>query len=146
MSRSRMNGHLSKKEINSLKDKVLAEIERIQNKALGNYQHFDNETGTKDEVDTANNNILKGQQIRFETRELLYLKKLKKTLLLVDTDEYGVCEECGAQITFGRLMARPTSTMCINCKEAEERTEMQWYAGKRSKSLSIQKQFAGNEN
>ena len=92
----------------------------------------------RDEVDSANDDIIKHSELRFTTRETLYLKKLKKTLPIFDTDEYGVCEDCGAEITFQRLMARPTSTMCIGCKEESERDELQSFHGRRSKSLGQQ--------
>lgn len=136
---SRLNNHLTEKELTLLKDKVLAEIERIQNKMNTEFAQFDPSLmGAKDEVDSANDQILAHTQLRFATRETLYLKKLKKTLKMVDSDEYGMCEECGAQITFQRLLARPTSTMCISCKEESERDEQQNVHGRQSKSLGKQ--------
>lgn len=141
---SRLNSHLSKKQLQELKDKVLAEMERIQNKMSSEFAQFDpNLMGAKDEVDSANDQILAHTQLRFATRETLYLKKLKKTLQMVDSEEYGMCEECGAQITFQRLIARPTSTMCISCKEESERDESQNVHGRQSKSLGKQVNLSG---
>ena len=141
---SRLNNHLTKKELTLLKDKVLAEIERIQNKMNTEFAQFDPSLmGAKDEVDSANDQILAHTQLRFATRETLYLKKLKKTLQVVDSEEYGICEECGAQISFQRLLARPTSTMCINCKEESERDEQQNVHGRQSKSLGKQVNLTG---
>lgn len=134
-SQTREDRHLDDDQRRALKDKLLSEIERIQNNNLeAKVQIAQNQAGG-DEVDSANENILKHSELRFATRETLYLKKLKKTLKIVDSDEYGICEDCGAPITFTRLMARPTSTMCIVCKEESERDEFQNFHGRRSKSL-----------
>lgn len=127
---------LTKKELQLLKEKVLGEMERIQNQNHSEFTKFDPSLmGAKDEVDSANDQILAHTQLRFATRETLYLKKLKKTLAMMDTELYGLCEECGSDISFQRLLARPTSTMCIGCKEESERDEQQSIHGRQSKSL-----------
>lgn len=134
-SQTSEKSHLTTQQLKSLKDKLLSEIERIQNKHIeAKVQIAQNQSGG-DEVDSANENILKHSELRFATRETLYLKKLKKTLKIIDTPDYGVCEDCGATIAFTRLMARPTSTMCVVCKEESERDELQNFHARRSKSL-----------
>ncbi len=135
MGSSRMNDHLGKRQLNTLKDKVMAEVERIENKLASERLMTINDNSGRDEVDSANDEILKRTELRFSTRETLYLKKLRKTFALMDSDEYGMCEDCGAQITFTRLNARPTSTLCIGCKEESERDELQNFHGRKSKSL-----------
>jgi DnaK suppressor protein len=133
-----MNSHLTKKQLSLLQDKVQGERERITNKLqLENTikkSAIDLNSG-KDEVDSANDDILRRSELRFASRESLYLKKLMKTLGIMETDEYGLCEDCGHDISYTRLMARPTSTMCISCKEESERDELQSYQGRMSKSL-----------
>ncbi len=136
MSNSRTKRHLTKKQLNELKDKVQAERERIFNKLNFEQPHKMVKTDSgKDEVDSANDDIMRRTELRFATRENLYLKKLVKTLGLMDSDEYGCCDDCGQPISFVRLKARPTSTMCIVCKEESERDELQSYNGRMSKSL-----------
>lgn len=138
MGNSKANVHLKKKELKELKEIVLAERERIQNKL--NFQTPQKSMSAtdngRDEVDSANNDILRHQELRFATRETLYLKKILKTVQLMETPDYGGCEECGLSISFTRLKARPTSTMCITCKEESERDEQKSYHGRISKSLS----------
>jgi len=137
MGSSRTNGHLSKKQLNELKQIVVGERERIENKLNIEKPHMKiAETNSgRDEVDSANDDILRHSELRFATRETLYLKKILKTVAHMETDEYGMCEECGQPIAFTRLKARPTSTMCIGCKEESERGELQSYGGRISKSL-----------
>lgn len=142
-SQKRLNKHLTQKQIDFLKEKILGEIERIQNKSLAQRIQFGDAASSGDEVDSANDNIIKHSELRFATRETLYLKKLKKTLNVVDTEDYGMCEECGSPINFQRLSARPTSNMCISCKEESERDEYQNFHGRQSKSLGSTLNLAG---
>ena len=133
----RLNSHLSDKQINALKDKLMSEAERIRvNFQLKKQEYEANSiTGAKDEVDSANDNILLAADMRFSNRESLYYKKIMKTLSKIETEQYGMCDDCGDPITFTRLMARPTSEMCILCKEESEREENQNFFERRSKSL-----------
>ena len=134
---SRKNSQLTKKQLETLMDKVQGERERITNKlnlegpATKNIEM----NSGKDEVDSANDDILRRSELRFATREGLYLKKLNKTLKLMTAGDYGTCDDCGDSISFTRLKARPTSNMCITCKEESERDELQSYHGRMSKSL-----------
>ena len=138
MGNSRTNVHLTKKQLKELKEIILAERERIQNKL--NFQtprkSMSATDSGRDEVDSANDDIMRHSELRFATRESLYLKKILKTVDLMETPDYGACEECGQGISFTRLKARPTSTMCITCKEESERDEQKSYHGRISKSLS----------
>jgi DnaK suppressor protein len=135
MSNSRMNNHLTTKHLTDLKDKVMAEVERIENKLMTERLMAVNQNSGRDEVDSANDEIIQREELRFATRETFYLKKLRKAMKHMDSDEYGLCDDCGTSISFQRLEARPTSTMCITCKEESERDELQSFHGRQSKSL-----------
>lgn len=136
----RLNSHLTEKQISQLKDKLMGEAERIRNNFQLKKQEYENNslTGAKDEVDSANDNILLAADMRFSNRESLYFKKIMKTLTKVESDAYGMCDDCGDPITFTRLLARPTSEMCILCKEESEREENQNFYERRSKSLGTE--------
>jgi DnaK suppressor protein len=56
-------------------------------------------------------------------RDRKLLTKIRHGLERMQNGEYGVCESCGAPITFGRLMARPVATLCIDCKTEAEQVE-----------------------
>ena len=64
-------------------------------------------------------------ELRTRDRERKLIKKIESTLELIDQDEYGFCEECGVDIGIKRLEARPTATLCIDCKTLEEIKERQ---------------------
>ncbi len=127
---------LTKRQINTLRDMLLAEKERILNSVSEKTKQFGFNAGeTKDSVDEANENILLSHTTRLSNRENLYLKKIYKSLQKVEDGVYGVCEDCDANIGFTRMQARLTSDLCINCKEESEHVEKQSVFGRKSKSL-----------
>lgn len=64
-------------------------------------------------------------ELRNRDRERKLIKKIDDTIKKIDADEYGYCESCGVEIGLNRLEARPTATMCIDCKTLEEIKEKQ---------------------
>jgi DnaK suppressor protein len=88
-----------------------------------------------DPLDEASINIQASQALRFRNRNIFYLKKINKSLGRVLDGTYGHCEECDDDISFERLMARPTAELCILCKEEAELGERNSIFGKKSKSL-----------
>jgi DnaK suppressor protein len=64
-------------------------------------------------------------ELRTRDRERKLIKKIAEMLSRIDHDDYGYCDSCGIEIGVRRLEARPTATMCIDCKtlaEIKERT------------------------
>ena len=53
-------------------------------------------------------------------RALLQLSKLNKAIVLLDSEDYGYCLECGEDIGFARLQIKPESSFCVGCKQAKE--------------------------
>lgn len=135
MASSRMNKHLKKSELKQLKEKLISEVERVQTKLAVQSIPLEVNATSGDEVDSANEELMRRTELRFSARERMYLKKLKKSLIHIEDEDYGMCEDCGADISFTRLKARPTSTMCITCKEESERDEYMSFNGRKSKSL-----------
>jgi len=64
-------------------------------------------------------------ELRARDRERKLIKKIDQTLQLVEDNEYGWCDSCGVEIGIRRLEARPTATMCIDCKTLAEIKEKQ---------------------
>jgi len=64
-------------------------------------------------------------ELRTRDRERKLIKKIEDTLELIERHEYGYCEACGVDIGIRRLEARPTATLCIDCKTLEEIRERQ---------------------
>jgi len=64
-------------------------------------------------------------ELRARDRERKLIKKIDEALMNLDNDEYGYCEACGVEIGVRRLEARPTATLCIDCKTLDEIREKQ---------------------
>lgn len=78
-----------------------------------------------DEVDIVSVEKENQMDFRLKARNAIYLKKVRKSLQKIEDGTFGECEECGAEIAYNRLLARPTADLCIHCKEAEEKEENQ---------------------
>ena len=68
-------------------------------------------------------------ELRARDRERKLIKKIDGTIELIDTDDYGFCEQCGVDIGVKRLEARPTATLCVDCKTLDEIREKQITGG-----------------
>lgn len=88
-----------------------------------------------DEIDQATTDIEQSMQMRLRNRETLYIKKIEEALQRIDDGSFGECEDCGDDIELRRLEARPTATLCVGCKEEQERREILTAAGREYKSL-----------
>ena len=64
-------------------------------------------------------------ELRTRDRERKLIKKINKTIELLQTDDFGYCETCGIEIGLRRLEARPTATQCVDCKALDEIKERQ---------------------
>ncbi|MBP1708685.1 MAG: transcriptional regulator, TraR/DksA family [Deltaproteobacteria bacterium] len=61
--------------------------------------------------------------LRIKDRERKLITKVKEALERIDNGTYGICESCGKPISEKRLIARPVTTECIECKTEEEQKE-----------------------
>ncbi len=76
-----------------------------------------------DEMDRASSEYLQSFTFRLRGREKVFRDKIEKALRNVDEGTFGTCEECQEEISIKRLEARPETTLCIRCKEDQEREE-----------------------
>jgi DnaK suppressor protein len=64
-------------------------------------------------------------ELRTRDRERKLIKKIDEATSRLDNHEYGFCDACGVEIGVRRLEARPTATLCIDCKTLDEIREKQ---------------------
>ncbi|HEB56720.1 MAG TPA: RNA polymerase-binding protein DksA [Gammaproteobacteria bacterium] len=64
-------------------------------------------------------------ELRTRDRERKLIKKIDEALDHLESGDYGYCEQCGMEIGIRRLEARPTATLCIDCKSLDEIRERQ---------------------
>jgi DnaK suppressor protein len=61
--------------------------------------------------------------LRIRDRERKLLLKIQEALKRIDEGTFGICQECGQEISESRLKARPVATLCVECKRKQERQE-----------------------
>lgn len=111
-------------------DKVREELERQRAELINKSKLAQNEIresdqmkGGRDSLDESTEEQGTSTRLRFADRDRNLLMKINRTLERMDNDEYGYCESCEEPIAEKRLLARPVTTMCIDCKEDQEREE-----------------------
>jgi DnaK suppressor protein len=116
---------LKKKDLKRFKDILIEKKEEI----LRNAKKTLNEDMTldaddmPDEMDLASSEYLQSFTFRLRGREKTFLKKIDHALAKIEEGSFGICEECEEPISLKRLEARPETTLCIRCKEDQERME-----------------------
>jgi DnaK suppressor protein len=88
-----------------------------------------------DDTDLTSCELETSMRLRLRNRETLFLKKIDEALARIANGTFGQCESCEEGIELKRLEARPTTTLCLGCKEEDERREEIHIDGHRSKSL-----------
>ena len=76
-----------------------------------------------DEIDLASSEYNQSMVFRLRDREKFLLKKIDKALGRIADGTFGICERCEEEISIKRLEARPVTTLCIRCKEEQEKKE-----------------------
>jgi DnaK suppressor protein len=103
--------------LNDWKRQLMEEVDRT-------VHHMQNEAENyADPSDRATQEEEFSLELRTRDRERKLIKKIEKTLELIEKDDYGYCDACGIEIGIRRLEARPTATLCIDCKTLAELKE-----------------------
>jgi len=101
------------------KQELMEEVDRTVNHMKDEAANF------PDPADRATQEEEFSLELRTRDRERKLIKKIDSTMELLDTDDYGYCDQCGVDIGIRRLEARPTATLCVDCKTLDEIKERQ---------------------
>ncbi len=105
--------------LNSWKAELMGEVDRT-------VHHMQDEAANfPDPNDRATQESEFSLELRTRDRERKLIKKIDEAISDIDSDNYGFCESCGIEIGIRRLEARPTATLCIDCKTLDEIREKQ---------------------
>ncbi|HTO17960.1 MAG TPA: RNA polymerase-binding protein DksA [Pseudomonas sp.] len=105
--------------LNNWKLELMQEVDRT-------VTHMQDEAANfPDPADRASQEEEFSLELRTRDRERKLIKKIDETLTLIEENEYGWCDSCGVEIGLRRLEARPTATLCIDCKTLAEIKEKQ---------------------
>ena len=116
---------LKKKDLKRFREILLArkkEILRNAQRTLSEDMTLESDD-LPDEMDLASSEYLQSFTFRLRGREKAFLDKIQKALEKIDNGTFGTCDDCGEKISIKRLEARPETTLCIRCKEDQERVE-----------------------
>lgn len=78
----------------------------------------------RDSIDESMEEEIFSTELRLRDREKFLLNKINAAIERIKAGTINECEDCGEKISFRRLMARPVTTLCIDCKEEKEKEEL----------------------
>lgn len=108
-----------KKILEAWRNQLREEVDRTKTHMQDEAANF------PDPVDRASQEEEFALELRTRDRERKLIKKIEKTLGLIEIDDFGFCKTCGIEIGIRRLEARPTADQCIDCKTLSEIKEKQ---------------------
>lgn len=108
--------------LNNWKQDLMTEVDKT-------IDHMKDESvNLPDAIDRATQEEEFSLELRSRDRERKLIKRINQSLDRVANKEYGWCEDCGVEIGIRRLEARPTATLCIDCKTLQEVKEKQTFS------------------
>lgn len=117
---------LTATEQDELKRRLEADLGRLvanAHAAINFTMDRDRDRVGRDSMDEAGEEELYSTQLRLHDRENFLIVKIQAALKRLSLGEIDECEECSEPIGFKRLMARPVTTLCFECKTAAEQVE-----------------------
>jgi len=112
------------KDIEYLKQILSNELAELLDRAqqtVGSLIRDDNSVA--DPLDQAARESDRSYTLRIRDRESHLIRKIKLALEKFEDGTFGICEGCGDEIALARLMARPVTAHCIQCKTRMEAIE-----------------------
>ncbi len=115
--------YMSDKQLSFFKDILMEWKKDLLGEAEQTVVHLQDSTRFADLNDQATEEEIRALELRARDRERKLINKINKTISQIDSRDYGFCQECGEEIGFNRLQARPTADLCIECKTIAEMKE-----------------------
>ena len=119
-------GYMSKSQLNHFRgilNEWKAELSQDTDRTVHTMQ--DELTSHADPNDRASQESDMALELKNRDRERKLIKKIDETFRNIESQDYGYCASCGEEIGLKRLEARPTATLCIDCKTLDEIREKQ---------------------
>ena len=117
-----MLSNSEKEELRGVLESARRRLAKVGQNALNYSMNHERNIG-RDSIDESMEEELFSTEMRLHDREKYLIGKIEKQLARLREDTIDVCESCGERIAFKRLLARPVTTLCIDCKEQKEREE-----------------------
>lgn len=115
---------MEKQKLEYFRNLLTERLDELLNEAARTVNNMtDEEENFPDPTDRATVESDRNFLLRIRDRERKLIVKIREALDRIENGEYGICEECGEDISEQRLMARPMTTLCIDCKTSQEEDE-----------------------
>lgn len=117
---------LTPEQTEALRTRLNADLARLGDHAQSALEFTmdrDRDRIGRDSMDESTEEEIYSTQLRLHDRETFLLGKIREALQRLDAGTLDECEECSEPIGFKRLMARPVTTLCFECKSAREQVE-----------------------
>ena len=111
-----------KEQLRGVLETASKRLAKVGQNALNYSMNHERNIG-RDSIDESMEEEIFSTEMRLHDREKYLLGKVEKQLARLAGDSIDICESCGEKIAFKRLLARPVTTLCIDCKEQNERQE-----------------------
>jgi len=115
--------YMNEAQLAFFKQRLLELRAQLLNNADDTGQHLRENEVTTDPSDRATLEEEYTLELRTRDRERKLLKKVEKSLKMIEGGSYGYCEETGEPIGIPRLLARPTATLSLEAQERRERVQ-----------------------
>ncbi|MEV0015968.1 TraR/DksA family transcriptional regulator [Streptomyces tendae] len=107
-------------ELQSEADRLRTEIDTSERSLQGMMRDSGDGAGD-DEADTGSKNITREHELALAATAREVLTQTERALDRLDAGTYGLCENCGKPIGKARMQAFPRATLCVECKQKQER-------------------------
>ena len=117
---------LTQEQTTALRERLQSDLSRLSEHAHSGLEFTmdrDRDRIGRDSMDESTEEEIYSTQLRLHDRETFLLAKIAEALRRLEAGEIDECEECSEPIGFKRLMARPVTTLCFECKTAREQVE-----------------------
>ncbi|MDN5562935.1 TraR/DksA family transcriptional regulator [Luteococcus japonicus] len=114
-------------EVAEVREELVSEIERMEKAIevteaeLAGLMREGSDGAGRDPADVGSSNFERDQEMSLAQNAREMLDQSRLALGLFDKGQYGLCENCGKPIGKARLQAFPRATMCVSCKQRQER-------------------------
>lgn len=118
--------YMNEKQLAHIENILLAWRQSLMEEVDRTVSHMKDEAANfPDPSDRASQEEEFSIELRTRDRERKLIKKIEDALERLRNEDFGYCEACGIEIGLKRLEARPTATLCIDCKTLSEIKERQ---------------------
>ncbi|ARE76908.1 TraR/DksA family transcriptional regulator [Streptomyces sp. NPDC059558] len=115
------------KEVEDARTELLSEVLRLRAEldasevAISGLMRDSGDGAGDDQADTGTKNITRESELALAANASSMLEQTERALERLEAGTYGLCENCGQPIGKARMQAFPRATLCVDCKQKQER-------------------------